>query len=74
MSSGASARDIKRLAHHLEEHGCRVREQKKKGWFVQFPNGGSTLLHGSVSDHRGWKNTRAAVLRAGVPWPDWFKF
>lgn len=73
MGNRISERDLRRLADHFEEHGCRVR-QAKNGWTVLFPGGGQTVIHTSVSDVRGWKNTKAHAIRSGIPWPKWFKF
>ncbi len=53
---------------NLERQGCVV-ERRKQGWFVKFPNGESTTIHLTESDHRAEKNTRARVLRAGLSWP-----
>lgn len=51
----------------LEKQGARVRETKA-GYIIFFPDGSSMSLHGSESDHRAEKNTRARVLRAGLTW------
>lgn len=59
---------LKIILVSLERQGCGV-ERKNKGWFIKFPNGDSTMIHTSDSDHRAEKNTRARVLRAGLQWP-----
>jgi len=51
----------------LEKQGARVRETKA-GYMVFFPDGSSLTIHGSESDKRAEKNTRARVLRAGLTW------
>lgn len=75
MAGASSARDLRRLALDLERQGCRVRETKTGGGFIViFPEGkGMLQLHGSISDSRAFKNQRAAVRRAGLVWPAWYK-
>lgn len=41
----------------------------KKGYRVEFPNGGSTMIHLTNSDSRGTLNTRAEIKRAGLFYP-----
>lgn len=60
--------NIEKLLKSLEEQGCRIRETKK-GWFVYFPSGDSTIYHKTPSDHRAMKNNRARVRRNGLHWP-----
>lgn len=66
MASGQKR--VRVIVVALERQGCAV-ERKTKGWFIKFPNGDSTIIHLSESDHRAEKNTRARVLRAGLEWP-----
>lgn len=67
-------RDLKRLVAELEAQGCKVRKTGD-GWFVMFPSGeGGIAIHTSVSDWRGWKNNASRARRAGIVWPEWFKY
>lgn len=59
---------VKALLASLERQGCGV-ERRTKGWFVKFPDGTTTMIHLTDSDHRAEKNTRSRVLRAGMEWP-----
>lgn len=59
---------IKVILVSLERQGCGV-ERRSRGWFIKFPNGDSTVIHVTDSDHRAEKNTRSRVLRAGLEWP-----
>ena len=67
MASGNSKRTRAVLAS-LEIQGCKVKETRQ-GWMIHFPNGESMTIHGTESDHRAEKNTRARVIRAGLRWP-----
>lgn len=61
-------KETKRLLDSLREQGCNVRHMKK-GYRVEFPNGGSTMIHLTNSDSRGTLNTRAEIKRAGLTYP-----
>lgn len=63
----ASTKRNRIIIADLEKQGARVRETKA-GFIVFFADGSSMSLHGSESDHRAEKNTRARVLRAGLTW------
>ncbi len=52
----------------LEKQGCEL-VPKKKGWFILFPNGSTTVVHLTASDHRAVMNFRSYVLKAGLQWP-----
>ena len=58
------------IINSLEDQGCVVRETKS-GWLVRPPakDAEQFAIHGTESDHRAEKNTRARVLRAGLTWP-----
>ena len=74
MAGKGKHRDLKRLAAFLEQQGCKVRPTATGGGFIVILPGNKLLqLHGSVSDVRAWRNQRAAVKRAGLEWPDWYK-
>lgn len=59
---------VRAILASLESQGATV-ERRTRGWFVKFPNGDTTTIHPSDSDHRAEKNTRARVKRAGLRWP-----
>jgi len=59
---------LKIIITSLREQGAVV-EPKTNGYFVKFPNGDTTILHTSDSDHRAEMNTRSRVKRAGLEWP-----
>lgn len=61
-------KDILALVRSLQNQGCRIRHMKK-GYRVEFPNGGSTMIHLTNSDSRGTLNTRAEIKRAGLFYP-----
>lgn len=61
-------KDTKRLLESLRKQGCRIRRMTR-GYRVEFPNGGSTMIHLTNSDSRGTLNTRAEIRRAGLIYP-----
>jgi len=58
----AVARELLRAA---ERQGCTTKK-KKCGVMILGKNGGSVMLHHSLSEYRGVKNMRAALRRIGV--------
>ena len=54
----------------LEEQGATVKPTTN-GWIVFFQDEAksSMVVHGTESDPRAERNTRARVLRAGLTWP-----
>jgi hypothetical protein len=65
---GLSKSETARLLTHIEPQGVKV-TPVKNGYMLRLPDGGSTTVHLSVSDHRGPANLRARLKRAGVTWP-----
>ncbi len=65
---GLSKKETARLLTHVEAQGVQVTDVKN-GVMLRLPNGESTVVHYSVSDHRGPANLRARLKRAGVTWP-----
>jgi hypothetical protein len=65
---GLSKSETARLLAHIEPQGVRV-TNVKKGVMLRLPNGDSTVVHYSVSDHRGPQNLKSRLKRAGVTWP-----
>lgn len=61
-------KETMRIIEGLRRQGCRIRRMKK-GYRVEFPNGGSTMFHLTNSDSRGTMNTRAEIKRAGLIYP-----
>lgn len=61
-------KDVNRVLEGLRKQGC-VLEDRKNGTWVKFPNGGTTMLHFSVSDRRAILNQRAVIRRNGLIWP-----
>lgn len=59
---------LRRIVNDLAEQGCKVKETRK-GYFIGFPNGETTVYHHTPSDVRAQKNNRARVRRAGLHWP-----
>lgn len=65
-----ASRRVAVIVTALEKQGATARPTKAAGgWFIKFPNGDTVTIHGSESDARAEKNTRARVLRAGLTWP-----
>lgn len=65
---GLSMKETRRLIEHIEPQGVRA-TKTKNGLLLRLPNGDSTVVHYSVSDHRGPAKLRATLKRAGVTWP-----
>lgn len=68
MSAALSRKEIGVLLDHVRDEGVRLKDTKK-GIMLLLPNGTSTVLHFTNSDHRGTLNLRATLKRAGVSWP-----
>lgn len=58
----------KLILEGLEAQGARIKPTKK-GWQVLCPSGAIVTMHGTESDWRAIRNTRAEVKRAGLRWP-----
>lgn len=56
------------ILESLEAQGCEI-IRTKKGVRILFPNGDTTAMHTSHSDHRAFANMRADIRRAGLAWP-----
>lgn len=65
---GLSKKETAKLLTHVERQGV-VTTPVKNGVMLRLPNGESTVVHFSVSDHRGPAKLRAQLKRAGVDWP-----
>ncbi len=65
---GLSKKETARLLTHVEAQGVQVTDVKN-GVMLRLPNGESTVVHYSVSDHRGPAKLRSQLKRAGVTWP-----
>ena len=65
---GLSKKETARLLTHVEAQGVAV-TTVKNGYMLRLPNGESTTVHLSVSDHRGPLNLRAFLKRNGIDWP-----
>jgi hypothetical protein len=65
---GLSKKETARLLTHIEAQGV-VTTPVKNGVMLRLPNGESTTVHFSVSDHRGPLNMRAFLKRNGIDWP-----
>jgi hypothetical protein len=61
-------KETRRLIEHIEPQGVKA-TKTKNGLLLRLPNGDSTVVHYSVSDHRGPAKLRATLRRAGVTWP-----
>ena len=62
-------REVEKLVDHLEfKQNCKVK-RTTKGYWIGFPNGQSTTIHCSASDHRARKNARAIIEKNGCVWP-----
>jgi hypothetical protein len=57
-----------RFTKDMEAQGVRV-TRTKKGLLLRLPDGGTYMKHFTDSDHRGAKNTAAALKRAGITMP-----
>jgi hypothetical protein len=67
--AGISGKELKRIVQHVETQGVTI-TRTKKGLLMRLPNGKTTMLHFTNSDHRGRLNFRAELKRAGVTLPD----
>jgi hypothetical protein len=65
---GLSKKETAKLLTHVEAQGVQV-TNVKNGFMLRLPNGESTTVHLSVSDHRGPLNLRAFLKRNGIDWP-----
>ena len=65
---GLSKKETEKLLTHVEAQGVKV-TPVKNGFMLRLPNGESTTVHLSVSDHRGPANMRAFLKRNGIDWP-----
>jgi len=60
--------ETRKLLAHIEPQGV-VTTPVKNGTMLRLPNGRRTVVHYSVSDHRGPQKLKAELKRAGVTWP-----
>lgn len=65
---GLSKKETAKLLAHIEPQGVVV-TNVKNGYLLRLPNGETTTVHLTESDHRGPLNLRATLRRAGVDWP-----
>lgn len=65
---GLSKKETARLLDYIEPQGVDI-TPVKNGYLLRLPNGETTTVHLSVSDHRGPANLRSTLKRAGVKWP-----
>jgi hypothetical protein len=65
---GLSKKETARLLTHVEAQGVTI-TNVKNGVMLRLPNGESTTVHFSGSDHRGPLNLRAFLKRNGIDWP-----
>lgn len=65
---GLSQKEIQSLLDHIEPQGVVI-TPTKKGYMLRLPDGESTMIHKSESDHRGPANLRARLKRSGIIWP-----
>lgn len=62
-------RQLCRLVDDLVKQGARTRRIKAGGFLLFLPDGSTATMHLTPSDHRGPKNLRAIVEKAGLNWP-----
>lgn len=65
---GLSKKEVDRVLRHIEPQGVGI-TAVKNGVMLRLPDGSSTVVHYSGSDHRGPQNLRATLRKAGVSWP-----
>ena len=65
---GLSRKETERLLDYIEPQGVKI-SPVKNGVMLRLPDGGTQVVHFSVSDHRGPQKLRARLKRAGVSWP-----
>jgi hypothetical protein len=65
---GLSKKETAKLLDYIEPQGVDI-TPVKNGYLLRLPNGETTTVHLSVSDHRGPANLKATLKRAGVKWP-----
>lgn len=39
---------------------------RRNGWMLRHPEGGSTMIHKTPSDHRAWRNIVADLRKTGA--------
>lgn len=66
--SGMSKKETARLLDHIEPQGVKI-TRVSKGFLLRLPDGGTTTVHLTNSDHRADDNLRARLKRAGISWP-----
>lgn len=66
--AGLSRKEALRVIAHVEPQGVRV-TPIRDGVLLRMPDGESTAVHFSGSDHRGPANLRAKLKRSGITWP-----
>lgn len=65
---GLSKKETERLLDYIEPQGVVI-TPVKSGFLLRLPDGGTTTIHLTGSDHRGPQNLRARLKRAGIKWP-----
>lgn len=64
-----SKKKLCRLVDDLVAQGAGTRRIKSGGFLLFLPDGTTATMHLTTSDHRGLKNLRSIVEKAGLNWP-----
>lgn len=56
--SQALPKEVRKLLLDADKH---VIVPKQSGWMIRFDNGDQVMIHGTPSDHRALRNTRARL-------------
>lgn len=62
-------KDLRKIIKELEAQGFEVRVTKKQHLQIRKNGQHVTVLAGTPSDHRSWRNGLAQARRAGFRWP-----
>jgi len=68
MTAALSRKEMRVVLDSLRSQGVPL-VKTKDGYRVLFPNGATTAIHRTPSDHRSTANLRGAIRRAGFSWP-----
>lgn len=67
--SGMSRKEILAIAEHVQEQGVVI-TRTTKGLMLRMPDGRSTMIHWTTSDHRARANLSSDLHRSGISLPD----
>jgi len=62
-------KDFRTILKNLKPHGWTATQGKNRHWHIHGPEGQQLVAPSTPSDHRAFRNTVAALRRAGAPIP-----